>query len=528
MKQYPAMRQISHQRVFLIVLAFPLACSVVCAVFWSLRWPLVGDASLMHYVVFLMSKGKVLYEDIIDINMPGTYCFETISMHLFGWGALAWRIYDLVLLLSIGGAALLINRQRSLFAGFFAAAMFALVHIQDGFAQLGQRDLLIAALLLCSYAALFSAQLRLKPGLLLLLFALFMGATVTIKPAFLPLGVLLLLISARPMCRSGRSSDFSFAHHFGYGAAGLLLPSFCAVLWLHAHGALSAFLEIVHTQMPLYAGLNRKPFSYLIAHLTSPIVVVCILWLVLLPFLRPKLTLERVELLSGVGVAFLSYVAQGKGLPYHRYPFLALLLVLMGMDLVEALGHPRIPRLVAGLTLASACLMFAPRAAWLVHSFVVDTPFEQALSTQLSSFGPQISGQIQCLDAFGGCINTLYDLRLVQSTGYLSDCYLFSTHPNPLTALYRADFWAAYQAARPKVIVVTDQFCFGDSSGFHKLDRWPELRDELARDYVQNAEWQSATKERWWARSEYPPRYRIYVSKDSGWGNRPQNIQLVP
>ena len=277
----------------------------------------------------------------------------------------------------------------------------------------------------------------------------------------------------------------------------------------------------------LYAGLNRKPLSYLVAHLTSPIVVVCVLWLILLPFLRPRLTLERIELLAGVGVAFLSYVAQGKGLPYHRYPFLALLLVLMGMDLVEALSRPRISQLIAAITLAFACLLLAPRAAWLVHSFTIGTPFEDALSTQLSAFGPQLSGQVQCLDAFGGCINTLYDLRLVQSTGYLSDCYLFSTHPNPLTALYRADFWAAYQAARPKVIVVTDQFCFGDTSGFHKLDRWPELRDELARDYVQNAEWQSATKERWWARSEYPPRYRIYVSKDSGWGNRPQNIQLV-
>ena len=58
----------------------------------SLHWPLVGDASLMHYVVFLERQGLVPYRDIIDINMPGTYFVEAASMQCFGDGALGLRL----------------------------------------------------------------------------------------------------------------------------------------------------------------------------------------------------------------------------------------------------------------------------------------------------------------------------------------------------------------------------------------------------------------------------------------------------
>ena len=42
----------------------------------SWRWPLVGDASLMHYVVFLMDHGASPYRDIAEMNMPGSYLAE--------------------------------------------------------------------------------------------------------------------------------------------------------------------------------------------------------------------------------------------------------------------------------------------------------------------------------------------------------------------------------------------------------------------------------------------------------------------
>ncbi len=74
-----------------------LACSVTVFVVRTWHWPLVGDAPLMHYVVFLIGRGLVPYRDIVDINMPGTYAIEGLVIHLFSGGALAWRLFDLSL-----------------------------------------------------------------------------------------------------------------------------------------------------------------------------------------------------------------------------------------------------------------------------------------------------------------------------------------------------------------------------------------------------------------------------------------------
>jgi hypothetical protein len=272
-------------------------------------------------------------------------------------------------------------------------------------------------------------------------------------------------------------------------------------------------LQTATTLIPFHAELGRKSFSYLFAHSTSPIAVVCALWLVLLIVVRPPWTLERAELLAGIGVAFTAYVVQGKGYPYHRYPLLSLRLLVMSMDFMDSLAATGVPRIIAATALTFECLIIAPHAAWLVHSFSPSAPFEQALSNDLARFGPQLNGKVQCLDTVGGCVTTLYNLRLVQSTGYLYDCYLFRPHQNATTMRYREAFWNAFLSAQPSVIVMTDQFCFGDSGGFGKLDNWPELRDEIAERYTEILEWNPPRPERWWARSEYPAKYRIYVRR---------------
>ena len=66
-----------------------ICCGAFCVTSW--RWPLLGDAPLMHYVVFLMQHGMAPYRDIVDLNQPGTYAVGAAVMW-FGKGALAWRV----------------------------------------------------------------------------------------------------------------------------------------------------------------------------------------------------------------------------------------------------------------------------------------------------------------------------------------------------------------------------------------------------------------------------------------------------
>ena len=142
-----------------------------------------------------MSKGFVPYKDIVDVNLPGSYVTETIAMKLFGWGAFGWRLYDAALMLILVFAAMAIAGRKDWWAGLAAGALFLVIHEQDGLAQSGQRDLLIAVLLVCAYAALFMARRYMRKGLGILLCGFLIGATVTIKPLFLPLGLALIIIS---------------------------------------------------------------------------------------------------------------------------------------------------------------------------------------------------------------------------------------------------------------------------------------------------------------------------------------------
>jgi hypothetical protein len=271
-------------------------------------------------------------------------------------------------------------------------------------------------------------------------------------------------------------------------------------------------LHALRELIPFHASLGHKSAAYLLAHSTAPLMPLCILWVLVWVLRRKPLDLERVELLVGAAMALLAYFFQGKGYPYHRYPLLALLLLLMGMDFSAGLRQKRWIRGLSAVALAFACFLIAPRAAWLVRSFQPATPFEDALAHDLQSQKIALAGNVQCLDTFGGCINTLYNLRVVQSTGFLYDCYLFAPGHHAAADEYRALFWRAYQQSHPEVVVLTSQYCFGPDN-FQKIDVWPQLRDDLLHSYNLVAEWHAAQPQHWWARREMPAQYRIYIRK---------------
>jgi hypothetical protein len=43
---------------------------------WNWHWPLVGDASLIHYICFLMDHGMAPYRDLGDRNMLRVYMIK--------------------------------------------------------------------------------------------------------------------------------------------------------------------------------------------------------------------------------------------------------------------------------------------------------------------------------------------------------------------------------------------------------------------------------------------------------------------
>ncbi|MDP9040326.1 MAG: hypothetical protein M3O02_13825, partial [Acidobacteriota bacterium] len=398
----------------------------------------------------------------------------------------------------------------ALLAPLLPGALFFLIHTRDGLAQGGQRDLTIAAALVCASACLVRAVESPSP-LAAAAFGLLSGLAFTIKPTALLLTVAQLLLARRlalslapRLARSPHQSpDRSLApsptqnpaqtaiRRAGFRAAAqpkvfgstllpaalawLVAPALCLVFLVREH-ALRAFLAGLRTVVPYYAGLGLRTLPYLLQHSLSPILPLVVLWLLFLAVRpRPHATLrgrlERTLLAAGALFGLVNCILQARALPYYRYPLLAFLLPLIACDLLPAAFPPphtgprvsvdpmprrsprtRLARPLALAAVAFAGLFLAPQSALVIHRFRwQQLDMQTALQQQLEALGgSRLSGHIQCIDSVSGCTTVLYRMRLEPATGVLSDFLLFgnSTDTQPPEAIpVLRDTRAAFFAA---------------------------------------------------------------------------------
>ena len=118
-------------RLLRALAAATLVGAFVYMVVHTLRWPLMQDAQVMHYVNFLTDHGFAPYRDIPDINMPGAYWMERFGMVVFGAGDLGFRVYDIFLMGAMVLAMIAIAWPYDWLAGLFAGVLFAMIHASD-------------------------------------------------------------------------------------------------------------------------------------------------------------------------------------------------------------------------------------------------------------------------------------------------------------------------------------------------------------------------------------------------------------
>ncbi|HEX9201648.1 MAG TPA: hypothetical protein VF865_18970, partial [Acidobacteriaceae bacterium] len=538
-------------RLFRVALTVSLILSALLYFAWSWRWPLVGDASLIHYIGFLIERGWAPYRDLGDMNMPGSFLIEIAAMHLFGMGDLAWRFFDFSLLLAASVSFFLIARTQSpgapsmtassswvgsqnrWLASLFSASLFILIHGRDGLPQGGQRDLTMAVCLLSATAFLFTS-VRKRTLLPAVIYGLLSGITFTIKPTALPLVVVQLALAARALRqKDGSHRTLATRTILSAAAASLIAPAAALIFLLKEH-ALPAFLAGFHGIVPYYASLGHRSVGFVVLHSISPLLPLVLLWLAILALERPPLDCERAILLTGVLFGILNCIVQQRALPYYRYPLLVFLLPLMAIDFSRAVesaqkpgtpsmtvpsswvGSGRAASVLAILALAFGSFFLAPQSAVLIHRYRWwETDFISSLRQNLDALGgPALSHHIQCVDSISGCGNVLYRMRLEPSTGVLSDFLLFGAlsdnQPSeniPIIRRAREQFSAAILADPPRVIIVTSHLHIDGPDNFLKLDRWPEFEDFLATRYAITTEWSPTRTARWWSREETPASY---------------------
>ena len=272
--------------------------------------------------------------------MPGTYAVEALVMHWMGSGALAWRLWDLVLLFLIALSMWAICGAGNRFAALFAASLFSLLHARDGLIQLGQRDLLLSCLLLLSYALLFHISRTVDRPLLWAAVGcgMALGMAGTVKPQaliLLPIMLIWLWRSLRGQARPVRLTLILIS-------AGTLTSVLTAGLFLRFWGAADAFTATINHLIPLHAAILRLSFTkLLLGGVSSVVLPMFLLWLPVYFARGVWRRSEAVALLFGFLFGISSYVLQGRGYPYHRYPSEAFLLLLMVLDFCWALESGR-------------------------------------------------------------------------------------------------------------------------------------------------------------------------------------------
>lgn len=488
-------------------------------------WQQVNDPAQFQYVCFLMAHGMAPYRDLIELNMPGIYLVQWAVIHGMGAGPRAWRIFDLLLMIPAVWAMVTIALPCDWFAGALAGALLILFHGQDGAGQMGQRDLIIAILLLCAYAFLFLTT-RGRRWWPMAGFGLAAGVAVTIKPTPLPFVGLLLVLGGIYLRRHGRGLRLPLA----LAGAGFSVPIAVVLGFLAEKHSLGPFWYVVHKTLPYYAGIGRETYGNLLQMAMRPTMWPFLLIALLIVLRKPRgwiletslrpwrvllgasgeqkdwQTWERKMVALGLVWAGIEYYVQGKTMLYHRYSIVAFLFLWASLEFAAGMrrgGFFRVAGLAGmgwGLLIAPVYLRAASRKVW-------SEAYIHALTRDLNHLGGSaLSGRVTCFSTASECDTVLDRMHLVQATGLFYDFLIFGPGNQPVVEHWRGVFWKQFEADPPVVMVVHTDLYPGHK-GYGKLDAWPKFHQVLVSDYVLVAD-------RW-----FPPAqsgemgYRIYVRK---------------
>jgi hypothetical protein len=460
-----------------IVLAF--CAGIATYAVWSWHWPLMHDTTVIHYVSFLIDKGWAPYRQIGDMNMPGAYLFEGWALHLFGSSDVGWRLYDFTLSAIMMAAMISIGRRHDWLSGFVAGGVFVLVHASEGSMSAGQRDQLMAVLLVVGYAFCFESVRRVKPWMMLC-FGLGCAMAASVKPTLVLLGPVVFWLVARQLRRDGRRAmPYGLWTLAGYGVSGTI------VIWfLVSHQAMGAFVFDLTQVLPHYATVGAATWPFLFRNtLQIPMFVYagCAIGAAVLD--RNWGDWECRALLLGVGAGLVNFYGQHKGFGQHRYTTVAFLVLWGTIQIFVSLRGRGYGKLFAVAGLAFVVLVDIPRNLQWAHRQMVDDDFEIYLQRDLKAIGTdRLQGQVQCLDIVDGCLNALFHLKIVQNTGSTGDLLLFLPGTSPVIDKAREHFSDEMKSAPPDFFVLSNQEFAGPRS-FGKVENWPEFARFLAADY---------------------------------------------
>jgi hypothetical protein len=464
-----------------LVIVGGLGLPVVVLGWGSRGWGLVHDAPIMHYVAWRIGMGDAPYRDLFDMNFPGTYLLHAAVLWLMGPGDGAWRVFDLVWLVTGAGTVAALAWPWGWLAGTAGAVFFALHHLAAGPWQTGQRDFLLCPfLLLATLAVARWIERRGGPGVLAC-GGLALGAAITIKPH---VALLAAALGGVVVVGAWRAGAWAPAVAFG---AGVALPPLAVAAWVVALGAGPAWRSIVlEYLLPLYSGVGRPDrWGF---HRWEPWLAVKAALVLSLGSALAHRRLTPRHALAVVGLAYgvVHYLGQGKGWEYHLYPLAAFAAVLLGAELEPLLRSRRF--LVAGPL--TACLLLTGTGFWLKGAEAARSAEDGWIAAKerraralAADLGPRLrrGDLVQVLDTTEGGVHALLRLHARQPSRFLYDFHFFHDVDHPFVRRLRAELLAALAARPPRFIVLFREGW--PAGGYERLAAFAELARRLEEDY---------------------------------------------
>lgn len=485
---------------------------------YSWRWPVVWDSAVLHYVNFLIDHGFRPYRDISDSNMPGAYVIERWGMRLSGGTDLGWRFFDISLSLLFTLASIVIAGPGRRLAGLFGGLLFAILHVSEGPNFVAEREQVVTTLIAVALAGLLTSVRRCSTPSAprwMSLFGLACGLATSVKPTAAPFALGAALISLIVLRRRG----VPWAPFLLYAVLGSLLSAIPILLFFHRTHSFTDFLFVTRTLLPSYVSARQVTYGAMLRILLPRNLVLLLPFGILLALRDRTWMLEHTLVLAAALFGALSFFIQHKGLIYHRYPFLAFLLLLLGMEFFAGLDSSSTPRRVL------ACLGLLLTLGVSIPHYITETrrsvvnsclPFTRSLTADLRALGPaNLQRKVECFDLTDGCFSALLHLDVLQHDGFTGDLLFFSPTPSPVAEWYRRQFWTKQQAVPIDVIVLSNEW-FQVGHTFRKLTAWPAFQSLLEQNYTEVASrrflvpGESVTNP-----DSQPSSYRIYVRNSS-------------
>jgi hypothetical protein len=409
----------------------------------SLRWPLIGDATIFHFIASQFWMGAVPYRDIFDVNMPLIYGIHAAIVQFGGMGDGAWRAFDLATAAIMSVSILMLVRPAGLGTAVLGLLVMLAAHLLLGPLAAGQRDYLVAIFaVIAAWTSASAAEDRGHRRIYLLAAGAFAMVAACIKPTALVLFLLPAVIVPALRWRD------MIAIAAGAAAVAILVFGTLAAL-----GGMGPFVTMIRELLPRYSSLDTKTVAQILQACVNfgPLAGLAIA--VLSGFAQPKTPRVRAMMaLAAFGLFHL--LAQRKGYYYHVYP-LAIAVACWGAWNLASLPVWR------GL----ACLMITVSMLGWYGFQTVNRGDEHpelraaaAMQTALASHLPR-GARVQALDSDRGAFLAMARAGMRQATPHIQWFSLILADD-----LEREDFLAALKADPPAAMLLTNDF-------------WPAMRD---------------------------------------------------